>query len=183
MEAYVYLRVQPGKVSSVLTQLAASSGLRRAVAVVGGWDILIQVEGNDMEQIATVILSQIHGIDGVTRTMTAPVVPPDRVGIAGWGTSKTPSLVAGACYVHMKTEAGAAAGLVERISDLPDVAGVAVLGGEYDVLACIAQPWEVASGVVLEQIHSLPGVQSTSTLVSLLYEEPEEDRDQFSAWS
>ena len=50
-------------------------------------------------------------------------------------------------------------------------------------MACVAQPWEVASGVVLEEIHSLPGVISTNTLVSVIYEEPEEDRDQFSAWT
>jgi hypothetical protein len=29
----------------------------------------------------------------------------------------------------------------------------------------------------------LPGVVSTDTLVSIDYEEPEEDRDQFSAWT
>ena len=85
--------------------------------------------------------------------------------------------------MHVRTEAGAAAGLVERISEMPDVAGVAVLGGEWDLMICVAQPWEVASGVVLEQIHSLPGIVSTKTLVSIAYEEPDEDRDQFSAWS
>ena len=66
---------------------------------------------------------------------------------------------------------------------MPDVSGVAVLGGRYDLMACVAHPWEVASGVILEQIHSLPGVVATSTLVSIVYEEPEEDRDQFSTWS
>jgi hypothetical protein len=34
----------------------------------------------------------------------------------------------------------------------------------------------------LDQIHGLPGVVATSTLVSIAYEEPDEDRDQFSAW-
>jgi len=183
MDAYVYLRVAPGKVGSVLTQLAGRQGLRRAVAVVGDWDVLIQVEGTDLEQIATTVLSQVHGVDGVTRTFTAPVVPPDRIGVAGWGTVQAPPIVGGACYVHVRTEPGAAAGLVERISEMPDVAGVAVLGGEWDLLACVAQPWEIASGLVLDQIHALPGVRSTKTLVAIAYEEPEEDRDQFSAWS
>ena len=82
----------------------------------------------------------------------------------------------------MKAAAGAAAGLVERVSEMPDVAGVAVLGGDWDLLICVAQPWEVASGVVLDEIQQLPGVLETSTLVSIAYEEPEDDRDQFSAW-
>lgn len=183
MDAYVYLRVEPGRVGSVLTQLAGRQGLRRALAVVGDWDVLIQVEGADLEQIATTVLSQIHSVEGVSRTFTAPAVPPDRIGIAGWGSVKPPPIVGGACYVHVRTEPGAAAGLVERISEIPDVAGVAVLGGEWDLMICVAQPWEVASGVVLEQIHPLPGVLSTKTLVAIAYEEPEEDRDQFSAWS
>ena len=59
---------------------------------------------------------------------------------------------------------------------------MAVLGGEWDLLIGLAQPWEVASGVILDQIHGLPGVVATSTLVSIAYEEPDEDRDQFSAW-
>ena len=183
MEAYVYLRVEPGHVGSVLMKLAGKQGLRRALAVVGDWDVLIQVEGADLEQIATTVLSQIHNVEGVTRTLTAPVVPPDRIGIAGWGTVEPPPIVGGACYVHVRTDPGAAPGLVERISEMPDVAGVAVLGGEWDLMICVAQPWEIASGVVLEQIHPLPGILSTKTLVSIAYEEPDEDRDQFSAWS
>ena len=117
------------------------------------------------------------------RTLTAPVVPPDRVGIAGFGNVQPPPIVAGACYVHVKAQPGAAAGLVERISEMHDVAGVAVLGGEWDLMICVAQPWEVASGVILDEIHQLPGVTETNTLVSIAYEEPEEDRDQFSAWT
>jgi hypothetical protein len=35
MEAYVYLRVEPGKVPEVMTQLATTQGLRRAITVVG----------------------------------------------------------------------------------------------------------------------------------------------------
>ena len=85
--------------------------------------------------------------------------------------------------MHIKAAAGAAAGIAERLGDVGDVSGVAVLGGEYDLMACVAQPWEVASGVILEEIHGLPGVVSTDTLVSIVYEEPEEDRDQFSSWT
>ena len=182
MEAYVYLQVAPGQVGSVLTQLAGRSGVRSALAVVGFCDVLVQVDGADVDLIASGVLSQIHTVEGVTRTVTALVVPPDRVGIPGWGSVKAPQILSGACYVHVKAEAGAAAGLVERVSEMHDVAGVAVLCGGWDLLICVAQPWEIASGVILGEIHSLPGVTSTSTLVAITYEEPDEDRDQFSAW-
>jgi Lrp/AsnC ligand binding domain len=183
MDAYVYLRIRPGSMTEVLAGLAAKPNVRRAIAVVGSWDVMVHVEGADLSSLASSILSEIHGVDGVVRSVTAPVVPPDRVGIGGWGTPQAPAIIGDACYVHIKAGAGAAAGIAERLGDMADVSGVAVLGGEYDLMACVAQPWEVASGVIMEQIHGLPGIVATNTLVSIVYEEPEEDRDQFSTWS
>lgn len=183
MDAYVYIRIRSGSLTSVLTALAALPSVRRAVATVGVWDILAHVEGPDLATIATTVGAELHIVDGVERTATTPVVPPDRVGIAGWGAPHAPAVIPDACYVHIRAEAGAVAGLAERLSELPDVAGVAVLGGPHDLMACVAQPWEIASGVIIEQIHALPGIVSTDTLVSFPYDEPEEERDQFSAWS
>jgi DNA-binding Lrp family transcriptional regulator len=183
MDAYVYLRVEPGRMTEVLAGLASKPQMRRAITVVGAWDVLVHAEGPDLATIATQVLSQIHDVPGVTRTLTVPVVPPDRVGIAGWGAPQAPAIVGDACYVHIKAQAGAAAGIAERLGEMSDVSGVAVVGGDYDLMACVAQPWEVASAVILEEIHALPGVVSTDTLVSIDYEEPEEDRDQFSAWT
>jgi DNA-binding Lrp family transcriptional regulator len=183
MDAYIYLRIEPGSVNTVLAQLFVKQGVRNAVAVIGDWDILGHIEGPDLATISKTILGQIHYIEGVRNTLTCPVVPPDRVGFAGWGAPQTPGLVRDACYVHIKAAAGAAGGLAERLSDVSDVSGVAVLGGEYDLMACVAQPWEIASGVIIEQIHGLPGVVSTKTLVSVHFEETDEDRDQFSTWN
>jgi DNA-binding Lrp family transcriptional regulator len=182
MDAYVYLRVAPGRVPDVLNRLSTANGVRRAVTVVGEWDVLALVEGGDLAAIAQLVLSQLHPLEGVVRTYTAPVVPPDRIGI-GWGMqATTPVPIGDACFVHVRAAAGAVAGLVERLSESDDISGVAVLGGRYDLMVAIPQPWEIASGVIIEQLHQLPGVVSTETLVAIRYEEPEEDRDQFSAW-
>jgi DNA-binding Lrp family transcriptional regulator len=151
--------------------------------VIGEWDILSLIDGPDLATVATGVLSELQTIEGITRTFTAPVVPPDRLGVVGFGGLPTPQIIRGACYVHIEADSGAAAGLYERLSEIGGVSGAAVLGGRWDLMACIAEPWEVASAIVLDKIHSLPGVRSTSTLVSVDYEEPEEDRDQFSSWS
>lgn len=178
----MYLRVAPGAVAGVMTQIASKNGVRRAVVVVGEWDVMALVEGTDLAAIGQVVLSQLHALEGVQRTYTAPVVPPDRIGI-GWGIqATTPVPIGDACFVHVRAVAGAVAGLVERLSESEEVSGLAVLGGRYDLLVAIPQPWEVASGIIIEQLHGLPGVVSTDTLVAIRYEEPEEDRDQFSAW-
>jgi DNA-binding Lrp family transcriptional regulator len=182
MEAYVYLQVAPGAIPNVMAQIASKNGVRRAVTVVGEWDVMALVEGSDVTAVGQVVLSQLHQIEGVQRTYTAPVVPPDRIGI-GWGIqTTTPVPIGDACFVHVRAQAGAVAGLVERLSESEEISGLAVLGGRYDLLVAIPQPWEVASGIVIEQLHGLPGIISTETLVAIRYEEPEEDRDQFSAW-
>jgi DNA-binding Lrp family transcriptional regulator len=183
MEAFVYLRVRPGSTVDVRNRLASTTTARRSVVVVGDWDVMCLLEGPDLATIGTSVLSEIQTVDGVVRTLTAPVVPPDRLGVVGFGGPPTPPIIRGASYVHIEAEAGAAAGLYERLSEIGGVAGAAVLGGRWDLLVCVPEPWEVASGIILEKIQALPGVRSTSTLVSLDYEEPEDDRDQFSSWS
>jgi DNA-binding Lrp family transcriptional regulator len=183
MEAFVYLRVRPGHIGPVRSRLASTATARRSVVVIGDWDVLCLIDGPDLATVATGVLSELQTIDGIDRTFTAPVVPPDRLGVVGFGGLPTPQIIRGACYVHIEAEAGAAAGLYERLSEIGGVSGAAVLGGRWDLMACIPEPWEVASAIVLDKIHALPGVRSTSTLVSVDYEEPEEDRDQFSSWS
>jgi DNA-binding Lrp family transcriptional regulator len=182
VEAFVYLRVRPGTITEVRNRLAASSVAHRSVVVVGEWDVMCLLEGPDLETIAGHLLGELQMIDGIERTLTAPVVPPDRLGLVGFGGPPTPPIVMGASYVHIAADPGTAAGLYERLSEV-GVAGAAVLAGEWDLLACITEPWEVASGIVLEKIQPLPGVRRTSTLVSVEYEEREEERDQFSSWS
>jgi DNA-binding Lrp family transcriptional regulator len=183
MDAYVYLQVEAGSLPQVLAALSSKQGVRRAVGVIGEWDVLVHAEGADLNAIVAVVISELHQIPGVARSVTAPVVPADRIGVTGFGGPKPPPIIPDACYVHIRAEAGATASIAERLTDMPDIAGVAVLGGSWDLLTCVAQPWEVASGVILEDLHAIPGVVATSTLVSLTYDEPEEERDQFSSWS
>lgn len=178
----MYLRVRPGTITSVRNRLASSSVAHRSVVVVGEWDVMCLLEGPDLDTIAGHLLGEVQMIEGIDRTLTAPVVPPDRLGLVGFGGPPSPPIVRGASYVHIAAEAGAASGLYERLSEV-GVAGAAVLAGPWDLLACITEPWEVASGIILEKIQPLPGIRATSTLVSVDFEEHEEERDQFSSWS
>jgi DNA-binding Lrp family transcriptional regulator len=186
VDAFVYLRVRPGRVEDVVVQLQATKGIRAAVTVIGDWDILAAAHGTDLRSIAEVVIRQVHRIDGVERTVTAPVVPGDVLGLAGGGL-RTPVPMqqhGDACFVHVRSAPGTAPSLVESLAALKDVAAVALIGGEYDVLAEIPHPWEQAARVIVDQVIPLPGVVATKTLVAVPYLEPEdEDRDQFSAWT
>jgi DNA-binding Lrp family transcriptional regulator len=186
VDAFVYLRVQPGKVEDVVVQLQGARGVRAAVAVVGDWDVLAAVHGSDLIDVAEVVLRAVHRTEGVERTVTAPVVPGDVLGLAGGGLgTPVPMQRPGdACFVHVRAMPEAATGLVETIAELDEISAVAMIGGEYDVIAEIPYPWEQAARVIVEHLLPLPGVLGTNTLVAVPHLEPEdEDRDQFSAWT
>jgi DNA-binding Lrp family transcriptional regulator len=186
VDAFVYLHVRPGRVEDVVVQLQAMHGVRAAATVIGDWDVMAATHGPDLQSIAETVVRRIHRIDGVERTATATVVPGDVLGFAGGGLrTPVPMQQQGdACFVHVRAEPGAAMRLLEAIAALEDVSAVAMVSGEYDVIAEIPYPWEQAARVIVERILTLPGVLATKTLVSLPHLKPDdEDRDQFSAWS
>jgi len=186
VDAFVYLRVRPGKVEDVVVQLQGVHGVRAAVLVVGDWDVIAAVHAPDLVAIAQGVVRAIHRIEGVERTLTAPVVPGDVLGLAGGGLrTPVPMQQRGqACFVHVEVAPGAATAVLEEVASLEDVSAAALIAGEYDLIAEIPYPWEQAARVIVERVLPLPGVVRTKTLVAIPHLEPEdEDRDQFSAWS
>ena len=186
MDAFVYLQVRPGRVDDVVVQLRATHGVRAAVTVIGDWDVIAATHGPDLLSVAETVLRRIHRIEGIERTVTTPVVPGDVLGLAGGGLrTPVPMQQPGdACFVHVRAEPGAATGLVEALASLEDVSAVALVAGEYDIVAEIPYPWAQAARVIVDRILPQPGVLATKTLVAVPHLEPEdEDRDQFSAWT
>jgi DNA-binding Lrp family transcriptional regulator len=186
MDAFVYVRARPGHVEDVVAQLQAAKGVRHAVTVVGDWDVIAAVHGPDLVGIAADVIRFVHRIDGVERTLTAPVVPAHVTGVAGAGLGVTAPMQrpGDACYVRIRTEAGRTSNVFEALAEMDEVAGVALVAGAEDILAEVPYGWEESARIVLEQIQSIEGVRSTNTLVAVPHLPVEdEDRDQFSAWS
>lgn len=149
---------------------------------------MVAVEGADFHEISDTVLRRIQSIDGVLHTVTAPVVPLEMLGIhgGGWALPTIPMHREGeASYVHIRGAAGSVTGIVEALAELDLVSGVAIVAGPYDVVAEIPLSWEQAAPIILEQIHAIPGVLTTSTAVAVteFLGPEEEDRDQFSAWT
>ena len=187
MDAFVYLRVRPGKVEEVVVELENVGGVRAAVAVVGAWDVLVAVQGLDLLGISEEVIRRIHRIEGVERTMTAPVVPLHVSAVSGEGGTRTPIPMqepGPACFVHVKASSGAAARVADMIAGLEEVSAVAMIAGEHDLIVEIPFPWEQAAPVIVNRLLPIDGIEDTRTLVAIAFPETdEEDRDQFSAWS
>ena len=171
----------------MVAQLESVGGVRAAVAVVGAWDVLAAVQGPDLLGISEDVVRGIHPIEGVERTMTAPVVPRNLSTSPGEDGTRTPIPMqepGPACFVHVKASPGAAARVADTIAGVEEVSAVAMIAGEHDLIVEIPFPWEQAAPVIVNRLLPIDGVQDTRTLVAILFPGPdEEDRDQFSAWS
>ncbi len=72
---FVLMKTKAGFVEHVVKELGKLDEVRETYPVTGGIDIIVKVEGKDVETIAKTILAKIHKIDGVNRTETHIVVP------------------------------------------------------------------------------------------------------------
>jgi len=69
------MNVQAGFVESIVRELEKIEEVKESFPVTGGIDIIVKVEGKDVETIAKTILAKIHSIEGVSRTETHIAVP------------------------------------------------------------------------------------------------------------
>ncbi|MFX0002302.1 MAG: Lrp/AsnC family transcriptional regulator [Promethearchaeota archaeon] len=69
------MNTQAGYVESVVHGLEKIEEVKEVYPVTGGIDIIVKVEGPDVETIAKTILAKIHSLTGVSRTETHIVVP------------------------------------------------------------------------------------------------------------
>ncbi len=72
---FVLMNVQAGFVEPVVRGLEKIPEVKESFPVTGGIDIIVKVEGPDVETIAKTILAKIHSLEGVNRTETHIVVP------------------------------------------------------------------------------------------------------------
>ena len=71
-------------------------------------------------------------------------------------------------YVLISTETGRVNDLVQSLRKLPGVQAADVVAGPYDIVAVLEQTDTRDLGhVVMNDIHGLPGLKHTTTLVAI----------------
>lgn len=68
VEAFVRIRVAPGRVTDVLEGLRRVPDPKAAVPVAGDFDILFQVGGDTFDQVAQILVEHLHRVDGIVST-------------------------------------------------------------------------------------------------------------------
>ena len=68
--AYILIETAVGKTRDVVSTLRGLEGVKSVDPVTGPYDIIVVVEGKDLNTIGELVTGKVHPIGGVTRTVT-----------------------------------------------------------------------------------------------------------------
>jgi DNA-binding Lrp family transcriptional regulator len=74
VSAYVLIQTEVGKAAQVATEVRALDGVIAADDVTGPYDVIARAESESVDELGRMVVSRIQRIDGITRTITCPVV-------------------------------------------------------------------------------------------------------------
>ena len=74
VSAYVLIQTEVGKAADVANEVRAIGGVTSADDVPGPYDVIAQAEAASVDELGKMVVSRIQMIDGITRTLTCPVV-------------------------------------------------------------------------------------------------------------
>jgi DNA-binding Lrp family transcriptional regulator len=74
VEAYVLIQTEVGKAAQVAQAVQGIPGVKAAQAVTGPYDAVVHAEADDVDSLGKLVVAQIQAIEGITRTLTCPVV-------------------------------------------------------------------------------------------------------------
>jgi DNA-binding Lrp family transcriptional regulator len=74
VSAYILIQTEVGKASQVTSSLEDLKGIVAVDGVTGPYDVIARAESPDLDELAKQIVMPIQEVEGVTRTLTCPVL-------------------------------------------------------------------------------------------------------------
>jgi DNA-binding Lrp family transcriptional regulator len=74
VQAYILIQTEVGKAASVAREIAGLKGVTLAEDVTGPYDVIVRAEARNVDELGKLVVAKVQGIDGITRTLTCPVV-------------------------------------------------------------------------------------------------------------
>ncbi len=74
VHAYVLIQTDVGRAAHVAQQVNAVEGVVVADGVTGPYDVIARAEAPSMNDLGHMVVRDIQQIEGITRTITCPVV-------------------------------------------------------------------------------------------------------------
>lgn len=74
VSAYILIQTEVGKASHVTKEIGQIKGVVSVDGVTGPYDVIARGDAADLDELAKAIVMPIQSVDGVTRTLTCPVL-------------------------------------------------------------------------------------------------------------
>ncbi|MBI2170342.1 MAG: Lrp/AsnC ligand binding domain-containing protein [Actinobacteria bacterium] len=74
VNAYLLIQCEVGKAAQVATEVSAIDGVLSAEDVTGPYDVIARAEAGTIDDLGKMVVSQVQLVEGITRTLTCPVV-------------------------------------------------------------------------------------------------------------
>ena len=72
--AYILIQTEVGKAATVAAALRDLPGVSETASLAGPYDVIARVQARDIDELAKLVAFGVQALDGVTRTMSCPVV-------------------------------------------------------------------------------------------------------------
>ena len=74
VQAYILVQTEVGKAAEVARRIGAIEGVTMAEDVTGPYDVIVRAEATNVNDLGRLVVAQIQGVTGITRTLTCPIV-------------------------------------------------------------------------------------------------------------
>lgn len=74
VQAYILIQTEVGKAAQVAKDVRGITGVSEAEDVTGPYDVIVRAEAKNVDELGRLVVAKIQGVEGITRTLTCPVV-------------------------------------------------------------------------------------------------------------
>jgi DNA-binding Lrp family transcriptional regulator len=74
VQAYILIQTEVGKAASVAARIGELPGVVSAEDVTGPYDVIVRAQAATVDELGKLVVANIQGVSGITRTLTCPVV-------------------------------------------------------------------------------------------------------------
>ncbi|MEU6810601.1 Lrp/AsnC ligand binding domain-containing protein [Streptomyces sp. NPDC046831] len=74
VQAYILIQTEVGKASTVAQTIGSIPGVIQAEDVTGPYDVIVRAQADTVDDLGRMVVAKVQQVDGITRTLTCPVV-------------------------------------------------------------------------------------------------------------
>ncbi len=74
VQAYILIQTDVGKAAEVAREVGKIKGVTLAEDVTGPYDVIVRAEARNVDELGKLVVSNVQNLDGITHTLTCPVV-------------------------------------------------------------------------------------------------------------